>query len=536
MNKILRLALLALLANLAACANFDATTILKQQATDDFSKHAATNEQKQPVVTSSPGMWLLGPLLKVPEPPNPVLQQRYVYHPTQTVSLSEVASWITQTAGISVDVSELQVLPGGGNTGMPAGQIGGIQPVNAAGQYGQQYAANRESMWAMHINYAGSLAGLLDVAANKAGAWWRWENGQVVFYRTRSRTFYLTAIAEKFNANSTITTNSDAGGNSSNGSDISGGTTSQSSLSSSGGIMANSIYTVDFWTDVQKTLTSVADGASIAVNPSARSVTVTGSPAQVGQVADWVKNLNDQLAQQIEITVRTFKVKVDHADNYNWNPSVIFKASDVVGLTLSGAQAPAIASGMTAAQLGLAVTGNGRFDGSTAALQALSTLGEVVEINKQTAVTLNGQPILLQSANTQGYIASVSSVATANAGTTTTLTPDSVTAGTTWVFLPQISNGKIILGMNLTRSVNNGFTSFTSGEMTVQTKNVDSDSYKQSVSLTPGDALLLSTLTQETGSTNKSGTGSPNNPILGGGFANVRGSTLTGVVITVRIL
>jgi hypothetical protein len=190
---------------------------------------------------------------------------------------------------------------------------------------------------------------------------------------------------------------------------------------------------------------------------------------------------------------------------------------------------------MTAGALGLSVTG-GDFDGTTAALQALSTLGEVVETNKRTAVTTNGQPILLQTANTQGYIASASTTATTNAGTTATLTPDSVTAGTTWVFLPQIANGKIILGMNLTRSVNNGFKSFSSGDTKVQTKDVSSDNSEQSVSLTPGDALVLSTLSQESGSTNKSGMGSVNNLLFGGGLAAVRGQVLTGVVISVRIL
>ncbi|MDR2882040.1 MAG: hypothetical protein LBV29_09125 [Azoarcus sp.] len=60
--------------------------------------------------------------------------------------------------------------------------------------------------------------------------------------------------------------------------------------------------------------------------------------------------------------------------------------------------------------------------------------------------------------------------------------------------------------------------------------------YVTEIRLTPGDALLLSTLTQDTGSANKSGVGSPNNPVFGGGFANVRGQVLTGIVITVRIL
>ncbi|MFT3960948.1 hypothetical protein [Propionivibrio sp.] len=526
------LSLMLLAVSLAACVNFDSTRALKQRTTDELRTRIAQHEQKPPVVTSTAGAWLAGPSVQLEEPLHPALKQQFVYHPTQAVTLSEVASWITQRTGISVNISELQASAGNANTAaLPPGQPGSALP-NPGSSGGQgQYGPNRESMWAMHLNYEGSLAGLLDVAANKAGAWWRMANGRVTFYRTLSRTFYLPAIARKFNASSTISTTS---GN--NNGSTANATTNQSSLSSSGGIATNSLYAVDLWSDLEKTAAKVAAGAQIAVNPSARSITVTGTPAQVRQIEEWTKSLSDQLTQQVEITVRTFNVKVEHADNYNWSPSVIFKlTSGVLGATLTGAQAPNIASGMTAAQLGLSISGNA-FDGTTAALQALSTLGEVVETNKQTAVTTNGQPILLQTANTQGYIASASTTATTNAGTTATLTPDSVTAGTTWVFLPQIANGKVILGMNLTRTINNGFKPFTSGDIKVQTKDVDSDSSEQSVSLTPGDALVLSTLTRETGSTNKSGTGSPDNPVFGGGFANVRGQVLTGIVISVRIL
>lgn len=533
MNRLSLHALASAVVILAGCANFDLNQALKQRTTDELRSNIAQQEQKQPVVTSTSGAFLAGPSVQLEEPQHPALKQQFGYHPTQAVSLSEVASWITQRTGIPVDISELQAPAGStvaaGPAGAPAQPVIPVQMLNGTNQ--ATNGQSRESMWAMYLNYEGSLGGLLDVAANKAGAWWRMSNGRIIFYKTLSRTFYLPAIARKFNASSTVSTTS---GNSNTTNTNSTG--NQSSLSSSGGITTNSVYAVDLWSDIEKTAIKVAAGAQIAVNPSARSVTVTGTPAQVRQVEEWTKSLSGQLTQQVEITVRTFSVKIEHADNYNWSPSVIFKSSGgVLGATLTGAQAPSIASGMTAGQLGLSVSG-GDFDGTTAALQALSTLGEVSETNKRTAITTNGQPVLLQTANTQGYIASASTTATTNAGTTATLTPDSVTAGTTWVFLPQIANGKIILGMNLTRSVNNGFKLFASGDTKVQTKDVSSDNSEQSVSLTPGDALVLSTLTQESGSTNKSGMGSVNNLLFGGGFANVRGQVLTGIVISVRIL
>lgn len=529
---------------LGGCANLDATQTLKHQTADELRGRLAQNEVKQPVVVSSAGAWLAGPSVQLAEPLHPALRQQFAYHPTQAVTLSEVASWVTQRTGIPVDISELQATNGQTAQAMPGqmpGQNGAIGVPGIAQTYPQGLPGNalnglpinRESMWSMHLNYEGTLAGLLDVAANKSGAWWRMANGRVVFYRTLSKTFYLPVVARKFNATANITT---ASGNSSGG--ASGGTAGQSNLSSASGTNADSTYSVDLWGDIEKTAKTVGGGAQIATNPAAGSITVTGTPAQVRQVEEWIKSQGDQLSQQVAITIRIFSVKVANADNYSWNPNVIFKSiGGVTTATLTGASAPAIASGMTAANLGLGIVSpNGSFDGSKAALQALSTLGEAVETSNQTVVTLNGQPVPLQLANTQGYVQSVSTTATTNAGTTSSITPGTITAGLTGVFLPRIANGKVILGMTLTRSTNNGFQSVTSGGMTIQTPNVDSEAFQQSVSLTPGDALMLTGLSRDTASSNKSGVGSPNNPVFGGGIANTRGQILTGIVITARIL
>ncbi len=530
--------LLAFALLLTGCANIDSSRVLKQQTTDDLRERLARNEVKQPVVATSPGAWLAGPSIQLAEPMHPALQQKFAYHPTHAISLAELTSWITQRTGIPIDISELAA-PTGQNVqvfpGQPSNPVSPLQAQMYApgypGSASNGLAANRESMWSMYLNYEGTLAGLLDVAANKSGTWWRMASGRVVFYKTLSKTFYLPVIARKFNASATITT---ASGNSNSA----GGAAGQSTLSSTSGTSADSVYSVDLWGDIEKTAKIVAGGAQIAANPSSGSITVTGTPAQVRQIEEWVKSLGDQLSQQVAITIRIFSVKVTSADNYNWNPNVIFKSiGGVATATLSAAGGPVIASGMTAARLGLGIASpNESFDGSQAALQALSTIGEATETSNQTVVTLNGQPVPLQMANTQGFIESVSTTATTNAGTTSSATQGTVTTGMTGIFLPRIANGKVVLGMTLTRSTNNGFTAIPSGNMTIQTKNVDSDTFQQSVSLTPGDALMLTGISRDTGSTNKSGVGSPNNPLFGGGLANARGQTLTGIVISARIL
>jgi hypothetical protein len=117
-----------------------------------------------------------------------------------------------------------------------------------------------------------------------------------------------------------------------------------------------------------------------------------------------------------------------------------------------------------------------------------------------------------------------------------TLTPGTITTGFTAMFLPQIVNGKIFLGMHMTNSTLTKLDSAGSGGASIQTPNVDNSIFPQNVMLTPGDSLLLTTLQIDNGNSNRSGIGSPNNFALGGGVDNNTGKQLIAIVITAKVL
>jgi type IVB pilus formation R64 PilN family outer membrane protein len=533
-----------LVSSLAGCGTVQTqVNNLEASATRNVATEQERAAQPLPVITTTPASWLKGQSIQVMPTPSPILAQRVTYHPAQRVSLSDVATWITQKTGLVVDTAEVQpaatsgqvggavALPGMGVSPFPPGPM----PIPITGPtlssvMGGSAAGMPLSTQLLSFEYEGPLSGLLDVAANKAGLWWKFSDGQIVFYRTETQTFYIPAINRPSAGTLTISTTTGSGGASSAGSSASGET------STSG-------YAVDVWKELGKTAQAVAGSAVVVANPSLGSVTVNGTPVQIKHVADWVKTLTENLSQQVSITVQVYRVKITREDNYSWSPSVIFHSA-AVGLSLAGPQAPALLSGLTplsfAAKVLDTATGNAtKYSGSQLAVQALSTLGSVTETMRQTVVTLNGQPAPMQVANQLTYLASTTPGAATVIGTAPvppTLTPGTITTGFTAMFLPQIVNGKIFLGMHMTNSTLTKLDSAGSGGASIQTPNVDNSIFPQNVMLTPGDSLLLTTLQIDNGNSNRSGIGSPNNFALGGGVDNNTGKQLIAIVITAKVL
>ena len=158
---------------------------------------------------------------------------------------------------------------------------------------------------------------------------------------------------------------------------------------------------------------------------------------------------------------------------------------------------------------------------------------------QQTVVTLNGQPAPIQAARQTSYLASTTPGAATAIGATPnppSLIPGTVTTGFTAMFLPRIVNGKILLSMNLTNSTLTSLGTVSSGTASIQTPNVDISTFQQSVSLTPGDSLLLTGLQQDTGKTTNSGVGAATNYFFGGGVDSNVGKQLVAIVITAKVL
>lgn len=562
-------------APLAGCGTVKNDVIaMKAQASGRIAEESEKQAQPVPVVTRTQAAWLLGEAVPVVAAPPAFLSRTITYNPRQLVTLTDIAAYISQTLGIRIDTSEVWSgaagMPYGGGmagatsptvpaiSGAPSGNSAlSINGSPAAPQPGAVLPGAASSSTAMgmysgsqyfSVDYRGKLSGLLDIAASKSGVWWKYVDGRgVIFYRSETKTFYLPALANKSNGGGKISANSNSSGagSSSSSSSSSNGSSSGGGISSMGGSNASTEFEVDIWGDLKKTAETVAAGGKVDVNPSAGSVTITGTPTQVRNIEEWIKPLTDNLSQQVSITLDVFTVKVKAEENYNWNPNVLFKSlSGKFGVNLSGPQAPAIVSGtnplnLTASILSTATGGLAQFSGSQFAYNALSSLGDVAQVMHQTVVTLNGRPAPMQMADIEGYLASQTPSASVAVGATPlppSLTPGSLTTGFTATFIPKVVNGKIFLAMDMTSSNNNGFGQAGTSASFIQTPNYSQNTFQQSAMLTPGASLMLTSVQQHNGKSNRNGVGSPSNFAFGGGLDDSTSKQLTAIVITAKVL
>lgn len=507
---------------------------LQSRAEQNIEVQTARAEQSAPLITSTTAAWLMGDAVEVAPVQSPLLDRLVTYSPAQRVTLVDVASWITQQAGIMVDTVEVQ----GSVAPTPVASASPSAPAQASGA-----SPSAVGLPKMKISYEGKLSGLLDIAANESGVWHKMENGRIVFFRTETRTIYLPSLPRSSTSSNTIsadTSASNVGGGGSSG----GAPSGSSSGDSGGGAKITSSYRVDVWSDLEKTAKTIGGTASIVVNPSMQSLTVTGSPAQVRAVESWAKGVSANLSQQVAITVQVFRVRTTNEDSASWNPDVVFKGlTTKYGFNLTAPQSPASASGdtpfnFTGRVLDTATGSKGQYTGSELAVKALSKLGEVSEEMNQTLVTKNGQVLPMQLARQETYLASSTQgvAAIGTAPTPPSLTPGMFTVGYTAMFLPYIVNGKIDLAMHMTNSSLVRLGSVQSGGSLIQTPVQDMSKFEQSVSLTPGDSLLLTGYSGENGTTNKSGVGTANNYLFGGGVGSNHEKHMIAIVITAKVL
>jgi hypothetical protein len=434
------------------------------------------------------------------------------------------------------------VIPGSATGGIP-----GLPPLTSAHMNGAVLPSFNPAVGTVSISYEGTLSGFLDVVAARFGLSWAWGgNNSINIFRYTTKTFRLVALPGDSTSSNTI-----AGTTS--------GATSSSGVSISG---------LSVWSAVDEAVKSMLSAkGKVTVSAATGTVTVTDTPLIVEQVGKYIDAQNTSLGKQVMVNVRVLSVDMNDADNYGINWQALYTSLsrnfniglgsnfaapttntgtisfNVLGATVTAAGAAAGASSGTTGSTGPA-TGSAQnanlnaWQTSNAVISALSQQGKISQVTATSLVTMNNQPVPLQVGRQIAYLASSATTVTEGAGTTTTLTPGSVSTGFSMSLVPHIlEKGRLLLQFAINISSLNQISTVSSGGANpsqIQTPDIDTSNFMQRVMIQSGDTLIMTGFEQTTLNSQSQGIGSPSNYALGGSVNRTRDHNV--VVILVQPL
>lgn len=487
------------------------------------------------------GIWLSGRTVKLAQTTGlpPVFSQPVTFD-RQVASLQEFSERITRLTQVPAKVSAdavtasaraLTGVGGGAAAGLgKAGQSVNLPPL-PPGRGAAAAAANEGFMpSSVRILYrSGDLKGLLDTACARFGVSWKYTDGAIDFYFTDTRTFQVSAVPGDSSVNANVVSEaSNNGGTQGSGlaGSISGGGAGGSGSGTSNGVSSNNTSTTAV--NSQLSIFGSLDSAIKAMlspyghvvsAPATGSISVTDTPDVLDRVARFMEEQNRVMSRQILINVTVLSVTLSADDSYGINWGAVYQA---LGSRFS--LTSAFTSGLTSATtLGAQVISpNSRANGTAALISALSQQGAVRRKTSASVTTLNNQPVPIQVATQQGYLASISTTNTANVGSQTSLTPGTVTTGFNMTLLPHmLDDGTVLMQFYTNLSVLDALQTVTSGgsnPLQIQTPEIDTRNFLQRVAMKSGETLVISGYEGAADNSTQQGVGKPSNILLGGGY------------------
>ncbi|CAB3772185.1 PilN family type IVB pilus formation outer membrane protein [Paraburkholderia humisilvae] len=481
-------------------------------------------------------LWLSGNTLKLPAKATlPGLFSEPASFDGSVDSLHAFAERITRLTRVPVKVAPgaedaasqsmqagAAALPSGlppGLPPLPAGLLQGPSPQATAAGTRRAAAADAAPV---HIVYPhGSLQGLLDVAAARFGVYWKYSNGAITFFYTDTRVYQVTAIPGDSKVDTSVVSGSNNSGAAAGGMLAGGG----ASGSSSGAPTVSSDNTTNIamnaqlsvYTGLQSAIKSMLSPAgSVIASPATGSISVTDTPDVLERVGEFIDQQNRVLSRQVLVNVTVLSVTLTADDTFGIDWAAVYQALgtkfNITNTFPSGIQSAANQFSATV------ITPSSRASATSAMINVLSEQGTVRRKTSASVTTLNDQPVPVQVAEQQSYLAQVSTFTTANVGSQVSLTPGTVTTGFNLTLLPHIlDDGTVMMQFYTNISSLAALPSFGPPDQQIQLPTVDTRNFLQRVSMKSGQTLVISGYEGVADQNNQQGVGKPSNYLLGGG-------------------
>ena len=338
----------------------------------------------------------------------------------------------------------------------------------------------RELRNTLELNYSGTLNGLLDHIAARAGLQWQYQGGRIAFTRVVTRALSVKALA--------------------------GGVRTTGALTMGTAINASSNSESDVWPMLDSALKNmISTRGRLQVDAKSGTVTVTDAVQNVEAIARFIELQNDTMLRQIVLDVEVLQVDLtqEHASGIDW--TIVSNGLGAAGaITAAGGSIMKPYSGADPGSIQSVVSRNDG-GGVKTLITALEQFGRVSSSYSTVVVTTNRQPVPLGVQNSEAYLASVTA-GTINSvtgvSTGATLTASSVSTGFSMVLVPLImDSNRILIESTMQISALREMKNFSSGSGTnansIQLPNVDSYNSLQRVSVAAGDTIVMSGFERE---------------------------------------
>jgi type IVB pilus formation R64 PilN family outer membrane protein len=260
----------------------------------------------------------------------------------------------------------------------------------------------------------------------------------------------------------------------------------------------------------------LSQSGSVILSPATGSISVTDTPDVLEHVAEFMEQQNSVLSRQVLVNVTVLSVTLTDQDSYGINWNAVYQALGT-RFNISTAFSSLISNNNNFSAT--VITPSSRASATNAMISALSTQGSVRQKTSASLTTMNDQPVPVQVAEQESYLAAISTTNTANVGSETSLTPGSVTTGFNLTLLPHVlDDGTVMMQFytNISSLVAlNSFGTTSTGQ--IQLPTVDTRNFLQRISVKSGQTLVISGYEGIADQGSRQGVGSPTNYVLGGG-------------------
>ena len=314
------------------------------------------------------------------------------------------------------------------------------------------YQAGVNKKQLISMDYTGTIKGALDKIAAKTNYAYATKANTIAWQQFVDKTFHVSFMPGS--SNYLVGQSSDAGNSS--------GNSSSGNVTAVQGQLNDQQYSnlegkLSVWRDLTNTLEQLkSKDGKVIVSEATTSVTVHDYPNNVLAIERYINDFNREMTKEVSIQVHVLEVEMKKEFNFGINWNLIQDALNTK-FALSGQLADTANLAATIASGGVGGANSGLTTlkigaNSHALINAMNTQAHIGVVTQPRVVTMNNQVAEIRITRDTGYLQSVATTATTDAGVTSTLTPGLVTDGFTLFLLPKIQDDKIYLQISGTLS------------------------------------------------------------------------------------